>query len=428
MSGLNRRNLISGLGLALSLPAMGLSLHATARPSARPTVPTANWVPTWYAAPEPSGSEAKVEDTTFRQIVRLSAGGAAVRVRLSNAYGTEALHIDALRVARRASGPRIDEAGQHTATFNGQPSVSIPPGAYILSDPIPLSLRAHSDLVISLYVKGPANLSTVHDNQRAPYFIARGNQTSLGELPAEKADIGIGNAFPWLSGVETLSPQGTRAVVAFGDSITDGYGLTLDQGKPWPDVLSQRFSQAGLPLSVVNAGISGNRLLNNGTWTRFGSAGLARFDRDVLSQPHVAAVILMIGINDLGHAAGPGSPGFASVENLTGALAQIAARAHAHDMRVYAATLTPFKGTTFDGYYSDEKETRRQAINGWIRGSDLFDAVFDFDKALEDPARKGWLLPAYDVGDHLHPNDTGAAKMAQTVSLSAFDWAKPKRR
>jgi len=424
MSELNRRALVSGLGLAFGLPVLGLSLPAEARTPAR----SLNWVPAWYAAPEPSGSEAKAQDLTFRQIVRLSAGGAAVRIRLSNAYGTEALRIDEVRLAKRAGDTRIDSAGQQAVTFNGLPSVSIPPGAYVLSDLMPLSLTAHSDLVISLYVKGPAALTTVHDNQRAPFFIATGNRTADMQLPTDKPDVGIGNAFPWLSGVEVLATGATRAVIAFGDSITDGYGITQDQGKPWPDVLSRRFAGAGLPLSVVNAGISGNRLLNNGTWSRFGSAGLARFDRDVLAQPNVGAVVLMIGINDLGHAAGPSSPGFASLDDLTGGLAQIAARARGHGIRVYAATLTPFRGTTFDGFYSDEKETRRKAINGWIRGSDLFDGVFDFDKALEDPARPGWLLPAYDVGDHLHPNDTGAAKMAQTVPLSAFNWARPRRR
>lgn len=419
MSDLNRRALITSLAAIGTLPAFPVQARTPARKFA--------WVPSWYAAPEPSGNAAQAENLTLRQIVRLSAGGAALRIRLSNAYGTTPLLIDEVRVARRVAGARIDPATDRAVTFDGRAAVSIPPGAYMLSDPVSLSVEGLSDLAVSLYVKGPAPLSTVHDIQRGALYAASGPQAAAAELPAAKPDIGIGKAFPWLSGIEVMTTDTTRAIVAFGDSITDGFGITPDQGRTWPDVLAQRLAAARIPLSVVNGGISGNRLLNHGTQSRFGTGALARFDRDVLAQPNAAATILLIGINDLGHAQGPGSPGFASVEALTGGLRQIADRASAHGLRVYAATLTPFRGTVFRDYYSDEKEARRQAVNAWLRKTDVFDAVFDFDRALEDPARPGWLLPAYDVGDHLHPNDAGAAKMAQAIPLKAFDWARAKR-
>ncbi|WP_343684343.1 SGNH/GDSL hydrolase family protein [Asticcacaulis sp.] len=412
MSILNRRALMSGLSAA----GAGLALPALARP-------TMHWTPSWYAAPEPSGNKAQAQDITLRQIVRLSAGGSAVRIRLSNAYGDTPLRIDVLRVARRLSRARIDPHSDRAATFDGQTSVTIPPGAYVLSDPIPLTVAAHSDLAISLYVTGPAPLTTLHELQRSALYVASGPQTAAPELPTTKPDIGIGNAFPWVSGVEVATPN-TQALVAFGDSITDGYGITPDQGRTWPDLLSQRLRAARIPLSVVNAGISGNRLLNHGTWARFGTGALARFDRDVLAQPNVAAVVLLIGINDLGHAGGPDSPGYAALDDLKMGLSQIAARAQAHGIRTYAATLTPFKGTTFKDYYNDEKETRRVALNTWLRRSDVFDGLFDFDKALEDPARPGWLLPGLGMADNLHPNDAGAAKMAHSIPLNTIKWVR----
>lgn len=417
MSILNRRALMSGMtaaGAALTVPS--LTLPALART-------TQNWTPSWYAAPEPSGNKAQAQDLTLRQIVRLSAGGSAVRIRLSNAYGDTPLRIDELRVARRLSGARIDPQSDRAATFDGQTAVTISPGAYVLSDPITLTVAALSDLAVSLYVKGPAPLTTLHEIQRSALYISNGQQTAAPELPTTKTDIGIGNAFPLLSGVEVATAK-TQALVAFGDSITDGYGITPDQGRTWPDLLSQRLSAARIPLSVVNAGISGNRLLNHGTWARFGTGALARFDRDVLAQPNVAAVVLLIGINDLGHAGGPDSPGYAPLDDLKMGLSQIAARAQAHGIRTYAGTLTPFKGTTFKDYYSDEKETRRVALNAWLRRTDVFDGLFDFEKALEDPARPGWLRPGLGMADNLHPNDAGAEEMAQSIPLTAFGWAR----
>lgn len=406
---------------------LGVVLAATVHTQALADTRPQNWTPAWYAAPEPSGSEAAATNLTLRQIVRISEGGEALRLRISNAYGKTTLRLDDVRVARRISGSRIDMATDTAVTFNGRSGVIIAPGAYMMSDPVALKTEAGSDLAVSVFTSGAAPLTTVHDIQRGVLYSAPGSQAAAELLPETKADIGIGNAFPWLAEVEVVAPKNRGVIVAFGDSITDGFGIPADSGGTWPDVLSARLREAKIPLNVVNAGISGNRILHHGTWARFGEGGLSRFDRDVLMQPNVAAVVILIGINDLGHAGGPETPEYVSAQQMTDALSQMAARAHDRGVRVYAATLTPFKGTVFKDYYADEKEERRQAINAWIRQSAVFDGVFDFDKVLEDPARPGWMLPAYDLGDHLHPNAAGAAAMAAAVPLDMIKRAKSRK-
>ncbi len=396
--------------------------------------PAAQWIPTWYAGPEPVGASEKpleIHDLTLRQIVRVSAGGTSIRLRLSNAYGAEPLRLDDIRVARRTTGSAIDTTSNLSVTFNGHGGVTIAPGAYVLSDPLPIAIKDDSDLAVSIYVTGTTPLTTVHDIQRGMLYAAAGNQTQAVTLPEAKPDIGLGNAFPWLAEVEASGSTATAAIATFGDSITDGFGITPDKGGTWPDGLSRRLHDAGIRLSVVNAGVSGNRLLHHGAWARFGDGALSRFDRDVLAQPNVQSVVILIGINDLGHANGPGSPGYVSAQDLIDGLSQLAERAHERGIRVYGATLTPFKDTVFKDYYSDEKEQRRQAVNAWIRTTRTFDGMIDFDKATEDPARPGYLLPAYDLGDHLHPNDAGAAAMANVIPLSLFappKSAKPVRK
>jgi len=389
--------------------------------------PSETWLPAWYASPEPAGGEAaQLHDMTLRQIVRVTADGRMVRLRLSNAYGAEPLHLDDIRIARRDTGSRIDSASDREVTFDGKGGVTIAPGAYALSDPIALDVAEDSDLAVSLYAAGPVKMTTVHDIQRDVLYAAAGNQAAATALPEAKPDIGLGSAFPWLSEVEVADSHETAALIAFGDSITDGYGITQDRGDTWPELLSRRLHAAGYLLSVANAGLSGNRLLHNGQSARFGDAALARFDRDVLAQPNAAAVIVLIGINDLGHAGAAGSAEYESAEDMIAGLDQLASRAHERGLRVYIATLTPFIGTVFTNYYSDEKEQRRQAINAWIRSQTVFDGVFDFDKAADDPAAPGHLLPAYDHGDHLHPNSAGAAALAQSIRLDVFAWAQVK--
>jgi lysophospholipase L1-like esterase len=378
-----------------------------------------HWVPGWYASPVPNGKpEAKVDNQTLRQIVRVSSGASTVRIRLSNAYGTEPLHIDAVSVARRVSGSRIDVSSNTPATFNAKTGVTIAPGAYVLSDPLPVEVKADSDLAISLFVATPTKISTVHDIQRSAIYATSGNALNAEALPEKPANLGTGS--PWLAEVSVLTEPVTRAIVAFGDSITDGYGVTADKGGTWPEVLSRRLHDAGINISVVNAGISGNRLLHHGQYAGFGDAALARFDRDVLAQPNVSDVIVLIGINDLGHAQGPGSPEYVSADDVIDAYTQLAMRAHERGLRIHAGTLLPFKDTVFPGYYSDEKEARRVTINKWIRSNAVFDSVIDFDAATEDPKKPGFLRKELDAGDHLHPNIKGAAVMGNAVPLEIF--------
>ena len=185
---------------------------------------------------------------------------------------------------------------------------------------------------------------------------------------------------------------------------------------------------AGAPGHVVKYDTSGNRIWHHGNWARFGEAALARFDRDVLAQPNAAAVIVLIGINDLGHSAGPGQDQYVSAQDIIAGLDQMADRARSKGLRIYVATLTPFKDTVFKGYYNDAKEAERVAVNDWIRKQTVFDGVFDFDKAVEDPARPGYLLPDFDVSDHLHPDTEGVATMANAIPLDAFKWAKKLKK
>ena len=415
------------MGLRRAIAAVAFMIAALWAPAAFAAAPALTWLPAWYASPEPAGGEAVfLHDMTLRQIVRVTADGRMVRLRLSNAYGAEPLHLDDIRVARRDSGSRIDPATDREVTFDGKSGVTIAPGAYALSDPIVLDVAEDSDLAVSLYVAGPVKMTTVHDIQRDVLYAAAGNQASAVGLPEDKADIGLGSAFPWVSGVEVAGSHDIAALITFGDSITDGYGIDRDRGGTWPEVLSRRLHAAGIPFSVANAGLSGNRLWHNGQSARFGDAGLARFDRDVLAQPNAAAVIVLIGINDLGHAGAAGSPEYESAEDIIMGLSQLAARAHDRGLRAYIATLTPFVGTVFANYYSDEKEQRRQAINTWIRTQSVFDGVFDFDKAADDPSAPGHLLPAFDHGDHLHPDSAGAAAMADSIPLDVFSWAQLK--
>jgi lysophospholipase L1-like esterase len=390
-------------------------------PSAWSDIVRPHWVPSWTVSPTPNGkADAVIDNQTVRQVVRVSAGGDMVRISLSNTYGPTPLKIDEVYVARRTSGSQIEIASNKAVTFGGRTSVTIAPGAYVLSDAVPLAVTADSDLAISLFVAAPTPVRTVHGIQRGATYVTAGNAAKAEAFAQTNIKPDFGGANLWLTEVSVSTSTPTRTIIAFGDSITDGHGVDADTGGTWPAILSKRLHKAGLDYSVVNAGISGNRLLHNGQWAGFGDAALARFDRDVLAQPNVSDVIVLISINDLGHANGPGSPEYVSAGDIIDGLTQLALRAHEHGFRIHAATLTPFKATTFKDYYTDEKEARRAVINDWIRGNTVFDSVIDFDKALEDPKKPGYLRPDLDVGDHLHPNTKGAAVMGNAVPLELF--------
>ena len=402
-----------GLVCVVMAAALGLSCEALAKPAPI-------WVPAWYAAPAPSSaSDAVITDQTVRQIVHVTAGGKSVRIRLSNAYGTAPLHFDKVRMARRSSGNCV-MPGSAPLTFQGAADVTVAPGAYVISDPLVFNVPGNSDLAVSLYAAGPAKLSTMHLTQRNAIYYASGDMTEAASLTPVAAPS-TGSAGVWLSEVEVTAAPTHQTIVAFGDSITDGAELPADGNTGWPNVLAARLKAAGEDISVVNAGITGNRLLHNGSWAPFGVAGLARFDADVLAQPNVKAVIVLLGINDIGQVGQGGAmQDYVSPRAIEDGLTQLAVRAHARSIRIYVGTLTPFKETTIKDYYSPDKDVARQAVNAWIRSSTVFDGVVDFDKVLEDPATPGSMRSAYDSGDHLHPGAAGDKAMGEAIPLSWF--------
>ena len=340
--------------------------------------------------------------------MHISIGGALVRVRFSNTFGTQPLTIGRAAVAMRASGASLASAPKFL-TFDGRPSIVVPPGAQVLSDAAGLRVPGGSDLSISIYLPGPADSVTVH-----PYAL----QTNYAAQGDRAADVG-GAAYTrtyqaWylISGVDVGRADAAGAVVAFGDSITDGGRSLPNQNGRWPDELARRMFR--LPparrLGVLNAGISGNRLLLDGG--QFGVNALARFDRDVLAQSDVRDVIILLGINDMQQ-----QPQQVDPLRIEAGLAQLAARAHEHGLRVFACTILPSGGNPSA---NARVEAAREAVNAFIRTSKAFDGVCDFDAVLRDPTDPERLLPAYDSGDHLHPNTAGLRVMGSLINLSAL--------
>ncbi|HTF10015.1 MAG TPA: SGNH/GDSL hydrolase family protein [Asanoa sp.] len=392
-----------------------------------------SWVGTWgtavTGAATPPQPATVFENQTVRQVVHVSTGGSALRVRLSNEYGTGPLVIGAARVARGAGGSGIVPGTDRPLTFGGRTSFSIPRGAPALSDPVRLSVPAQTDLVISIFLPRSTPAATQHSSAFQRTFIADGDVTRAVGLPGAPETT----SWYFLSGVTVAGNGRAGAVVAFGDSITDGAVTTVDANHRWPDFLARRLhaDRALRDVGVVNKGIGGNRLLYDGNTLPdppfgglgpiFGDSALSRFDRDVAAQAGARHVIVLLGINDIGQ---PGSISpvdeTVSTDDLIFAHREIIARAHERGLRVYGATLTPFQDTTIPGYYTAANEAKRQALNAWIRTGGEYDAVIDFDRAVRDPGQPGRMLPAYDSGDHLHPNDAGMRAMADAIPLRLF--------
>lgn len=379
------------------------------------------WTGSWAASqqlPEPDVAipADELRAATLRQIVHLSAGGTALRVRLSNAFGAQALNLAGVHIARAASpsAARIDPVTDKPLTFSGSAEVTIPPGADYLSDPIDFMAAPLGDLAVTIYFAEPPVGQTGHNGSRATSYLARGNQLSAADLPdAKKIDH-----WYFLSAVDVAAGR-TPSVVVLGDSITDGHGVATNANTRWTDTLAGRLQAAHSNVGVLNQGIGGNHLLTNG----LGPAALARFDRDVLAQTGVRWVVLLEGVNDLGGFTRlkdpPPAEHPAYVRRIIGAYEQIIARAHAAHLTIIGATIMPY---TDSEYYHPpaSNEADRQAINAWVRAPGHFDAVIDFDKAMADPAHPDHLAPAYDSGDHLHPSTAGYRKMGELVPLSLF--------
>ena len=382
------------------------------------------WVGTWTAspqAPEPPfvlATPAQFQNQTIRQIVHVSVGGTQFRVRLSNEYGRTPLVVGAARLARQlpGNGSAIVPGSDRVLTFGGRTSVTIPAGAPVLSDPVSLEAPALSNLAVSLYLPNAQPASTFHSlGVQTTYISSQGDFTASSSLPVASTTT----SWFFLSGVTVASKRKPAAVVALGDSITDGYASTVDANRRWPNLLAQRLQ--GRPdlrhVAVMDHGISGNRT----QFDLIGPNAMARLDRDVLAAPGVKWVVLLEGINNIGIPGAFGLPQEAvSAEDIIFSYKQIIDRVRERGLKIYGGTLTPFEGTVFPGYYTAAGEAKRQTVNAWIRNSRAFDAVIDFDRAIRDPSNPTRMLPAYDSGDHLHPNDAGYLAMANAVPLSLF--------
>ena len=347
-------------------------------------------------------------------VVRTTIGGRRIRVQLSNAYGTAALMVGSAHVAVRSQDSSIVAGTDRSLQFNGKPSVMIPPGANILSDPVDLTVAKLSDVAISVFVPSETGQLTSHSTGLHTSYIAPGDQTAQPSLPA---DSQTSNSWYFISSIEVMAPANASAIVAFGDSITDGATSTVNANKSWPSQLAERLAanSATANIAMLNEGISGNRILRDGTATN----ALARFDRDVLGLPGVQWLMLLEGINDIGQGTRGGIAPADSVtaDDIIGGMKQMIERAHAHGIKVIGCTLTPYLGAS---YATDTGQTIREAVNKFIRTPGNFDAVVDFDKATQDPANPKQFLAAYNNTDHLHPNDAGYKAMADAVDLKIF--------
>ncbi len=381
-----------------------------------------HWVVTWGASSAPqltldqmTAAKLSFDNQTIREIVHTSMGGNTVRVRLSNAYGKQAVEVGAAHIGLQESGSRIAANSDRALTFSGRPAISIPADAAVLSDPVTLNVPSGANLAVSIFVSGPAMGASIHYSAQQTNYIGAGDLTGAPSLSNAETI----SSWVFLAGVDVLSSASAGAVVAFGDSITDGAMSTVDANHRWPDILASRLKGK---VAVMDAGIGGNRILHDASGNvRFGVNALARFDRDVLVQPGVKYVIVLEGINDLGHA-GTSAPAseVVSAEDIIAGLRQLIERAHEKGIKIIGATITPFEGTSFAGYFTPEKEVKRKAINEWIRTSRAFDGVIDFEKAARDPDHVDRMLPAYDGGDHLHPSDAGYKAMGEAIDLKLF--------
>ncbi len=377
-----------------------------------------HWVTTWGCGPqltEPGNlPPATLANSTLRQFVHVTIGGSHLRVRLSNAYGTSPVTMNSVHVALAAGtgsagSGNINTATDKALTFRGAPSINIPPGEVVISDPFDYNLPALTNLAITIYF-GNISATTIngHPGSRTTSFIKFGNVVTATNM------AGAATTAHWyiLTGVNVLANNSSKAVVTLGDSITDGRGSTTDGNNRWPDDLAQRLNTnaptAGV--AVVNMGIGGN-----GIFGGLGPAAVNRFDRDVVNQSGARWLIVFEGVNDIGGVSDAGAPALAT--NLINAYTQFANKAHARGIVAYGATITPFGGNS---YYTAAHEAARQTVNAWFRTNNVYDALIDFDVIVRDQMTKTNLYAPYDSGDHLHLNPAGYQAMADSIDLTLF--------
>lgn len=396
---------------------LATAIAASAAPPA--SGPIEYWQPTWISSPQPAWGEGQVlplgmpsrlHDVTLRQSLRSSLGGDRLRLVISNEYGLAPLKVGALAVRQPGDGRTA------FVSFQGRGGITVAPGARVTSDAVPLAVAAGDRLDTELYLPEASAVAGFHWDAQEESQVVPGNAVGRRELPA--ASTVTTRAF--VSELRVASSHAPATVVAIGDSITDGNGSSLGRDQRWPDHLARRLAPRGV--AVLNAGIAGNRLLRDG----WGDSALARFERDVLRHPGLRAVIVLLGTNDIGFPVSPFGPSevLPTLDALIAGMRQLAEQAHARGVRFIAGTVPPFEqalqGTPLEGHYSPRKDALRHAFNAWIRDTDAFDGIVDFDALLRDPSRPSRLDAALDSGDHLHPGDAGYRRMAEAIDLQAL--------
>lgn len=378
---------------------------------------SSRWTGSWAASPMPSPSGGVTlgdQGSTFRNIVHLSIGGRAVRVRLSNEYGTKPLMVAEVHIAGSDSQGAIAAGSDHLVSFGGARSVDIPAGTVALSDPVSMSVPAFANVAVSIYVAAQADAAlTYHPESIATNYVAMGNQTDASVL---RNPVKMPNWY-LLTGIDVEAAPRAFSVVVLGASVVNGTHSTVDMNRRWPDDLARRLrsSPSTAQVGVLNEGIGGNRILHDNR----GLSGLARLNRDVLNQSNAKVMIFSMGTNDIGRTFFPGdkSEKGVTVDQMEWATQQVVWRAHARGMRVICATLNPYEGAS---YFNAEGESMRQAFNRFVRSSHVCDGTVDFDLVTLDPSHPARFLPKYDSGDHLHPNDAGYQAMADAFNLKLF--------
>ena len=391
-----RRHILLAIGCAALIMASGGGFAVSSMAA------TGSWTGTWSVSPQSGG--ASFRQQTLRQIVHTSIGGASARVEVSNAFGAAPLPIADVHVALRSSGSTITSGTDHPVTFGGQASATIPAGGLAISDPVAISVPALSDVAVSMYLPQSTGSSTFHQQGNVTNYIASGDVSGNASLPGAQTT----GSYYFLTNLDVQNSAAQGAVVTLGASITDGVASGTDDNRRWPNDLAVRLANSGRTVGVLNQGISGNRLLVDGA----GQSALNRFTRDVVSQPGVSWVIFSDDpLNDLGSTSPPPTS-----DQLIAGLKQLISVAHQNGIKFLCSTLTPYQGA---GYWTQQGETAREALNAFVRGSGSgCDGVVDQDAATHDPANPTRYLPAYDSGDHLHPNEAGLQAIANAVNLN----------
>ncbi|WP_327286963.1 GDSL-type esterase/lipase family protein [Streptomyces sp. NBC_01198] len=404
---------VLAVGLSVSAPTAGATAanpgHSGTSRSAAAPAPAANpaaadgWTGTWSVSPQSGGPS--YNQQTLRQIVHTGIGGTAARLRISNAFGSAPLTVADVHLAQRTSGSSVNTGTDRTVTFGGQSTVTVPAGGSAVSDSVAFSVPALADVAVSLYLPQPTGSATYHQQGTQTNYLAGGDVSGNGTLSGASTS----GSYSFLTNLDVQNSAAQGAVVTLGASITDGVASAQDSNRRWPNDLARRLADSGRTVGVLNQGISGNKLLSDGA----GQSALARFDRDVIGQPGVRWVALSDDpINDLGSGSPP------SGAQLISGIQQLISRAHQAGLSFLCSTLTPYQGS---GGWTQAGENARAAINSFVRGSGSgCDGLIDQDTATHDPANPTRYLPAYDAGDHLHPNEAGLQAIADAVNLSFF--------